>query len=273
MSWLRAKTLGDPAVRALRLGMLGQPDIAPLAAFLERIRRVRGLSHGVPFFDPLDGGVGARYLVVHESPGPQAAKSGFISRDNPDESAKNTLLLHGEAALDRHLVAICNIVPWYIGDGERIRPATSSDIAAGLPYLLELVGMLPRLEAVLLSGLKAQRAARELRSRFPKLTFFDAPHPSPMYVNKRPANRGFPVERLRWVSALLNGGEPPLNSPNVAESVAREIPQRPRASAPAGSTSMYASKRILRARASIRMRQPSASRLPRLQRIRAHSAR
>jgi hypothetical protein len=73
------------------------------------IRRESGFD--VPDFDPLDGGVNAACLFVLEAPGSRAVGSGFVSRDNPDETAKNWMLLNHAAKMDRRRVAVWNIVP------------------------------------------------------------------------------------------------------------------------------------------------------------------
>ena len=102
-------------------------------------------------------------------PGPKARGSGFISRNNPDESAKNFFLACQAAGLPREETVVWNIVPWYIGDGEKIRPATREDIQAGLPYLKRLLQLLPRLEAVVLVGGKAQQIEPWLARERPDL--------------------------------------------------------------------------------------------------------
>jgi len=50
--------------------------------------------------------------------------SGFISRDNPDPSARNFRALLAGAGIPREKTVLWNIVPWYIGSGVKIRPAT-----------------------------------------------------------------------------------------------------------------------------------------------------
>jgi hypothetical protein len=62
-----------------------------------------GPDHAIPYFDPLDGGVGASVLFLLEAPGPRAVASGFISRDNPDETAKNFHEFNAAAGLARRL--------------------------------------------------------------------------------------------------------------------------------------------------------------------------
>lgn len=197
------KSLGNPRHRAERLALLQEPHIRELTAFVERIRVERTCGDAVPYFDPADGGSPAECLYVLEAPGPKAVKSGFISRNNPDETAKNWLTLNAEAGVDRKRTVICNIVPWYIGSNGKIRAAGSADISAGWPYLLELVDMLPRLRVVVLVGGKAQQIGSRLRSARPSLRQMSCPHPSPMFVNRKPENRGILLSSLRDVATTL----------------------------------------------------------------------
>ena len=198
------KSLGDSKHRAQRLARLHEPHVAKLTAFVDSIRRERGCGDAVPYFDPADGGVEAECLFVLEAPGPNAVRSGFISRNNPDESAKNWLELNALAGVPRSRTVICNIVPWYVGLGGRIRAADSTDIEAGWPYLLQLLDMLPRLRVVVLVGGKAQRVAPRLRATRPELRLLTCPHPSPMFVNRKPQNREVLLAALREVAAALD---------------------------------------------------------------------
>lgn len=111
------KSLGDAQLRAARLSMLNDSHVLPLTAFVNRIRGAERLEHRIPYFDPLDGGIEAKVLFILEAPGPKAVASGFISRNNPDESAKNLFLLLREAGFERRDTLLWNIVPWYIGTG------------------------------------------------------------------------------------------------------------------------------------------------------------
>jgi hypothetical protein len=120
-----SKKLGRPESRSARLSRTRDSHVAPLNRLVDEIREVRGCGLAVPYFDPADGGEGAECLFVLEAPGTRAVQSGFVSRDNPDETAKNLLLLNAEAGIPRELTAIWNIVPWYIGTTERIQAATA----------------------------------------------------------------------------------------------------------------------------------------------------
>ncbi|HET6962909.1 MAG TPA: hypothetical protein VFJ27_10445, partial [Terriglobia bacterium] len=81
------KSLGDPNHRAARIARLQEPHVRPLTSFVDTIRDETGYGTAIPYFDPADGGVRALCLFLLEAPGPKAVRRGFISRNNPDETA------------------------------------------------------------------------------------------------------------------------------------------------------------------------------------------
>lgn len=78
----------------------------------------------MPDFDPCDGGIDARILCLLEAPGTQAVRTTFISQDNPDPTARNMRSILAEAGVPRRWIIIWNIVPWYVGTMQKIRPVT-----------------------------------------------------------------------------------------------------------------------------------------------------
>jgi uracil-DNA glycosylase len=194
-----AKTLRDPIVQQQRLAGLEQPHIASLTAFVRALREEVGPEYSIPYFDPADGGKDAEILFLLEAPGPRAVRSKFVSRNNPDETAKNFLLLCEEAGIDRRHTVCWNVVPWYIGTGSRIRPATSQDVASGLRSLGRLLELLPRLSTIVLVGGKAARARGFVVEQRPQVSVVEMPHPSPMFINRSPGNR----DRIRAVLRQL----------------------------------------------------------------------
>jgi hypothetical protein len=164
-----------------------------------------GLSREIPYFDPLDGGINAKCLFLFEAPGPRAVYSNFISRNNPDESAKNFFELNQQAGLLRELTISWNIVPWYIGSGTKIRPANSNDIDEGKKYLVSLISLLQNLQIIVLGGKKAQKAEALITTTYPKLTIVKMPHLSPLFVNNAPENKFKILRILEAVQALLSG--------------------------------------------------------------------
>lgn len=156
----------------------------------------------MPWFDPHEAGVEARILLLLEAPGRRAVGSGFVSPDNDDQTAQNMWTLLREAGIDRRReVVTWNIVPWYIGDGQRIRPATRADLDQARPALRELLSLLPDLRVVVLLG---RKAARGWTRAGLDLDSVEAPHPSPLALNTRPAARD--AVRAALVRARLLAG-------------------------------------------------------------------
>lgn len=193
------KSLADSAAVKVRRAALTEPHVAPLTAFVTRLRAQAPKADGVPDFDPLDGGVQAECLFLLEAPGGRAVGSGFVSRNNPDETAKNFFQLNQEAGLPRERTVTWNVVPWYVGSGSKIRAATRSDIKASEPYLRELLRLLPELRVVVLVGRKAQRAKPVFERLVPQCAVFQCPHPSPLSLNGRPHQR---LKILRCLQAV-----------------------------------------------------------------------
>ncbi|MGB9382157.1 MAG: hypothetical protein WCB16_16155, partial [Candidatus Binatus sp.] len=104
--------------------------VAPLKRFVLRLRRRH--PDAVPVFDPFDGGIYARVLFVFERPGPKALASGFISRENPDQTARNFGALLNAAKISRSDTVLWIILPWY---DLRTAKISASDLALGAGYL------------------------------------------------------------------------------------------------------------------------------------------
>jgi hypothetical protein len=200
------KSLASAEERRVRLALLDAPHVAPLTRFVVDLRAQMGPQYSIPNFDPLDGGINADCLFLLEAPGPNAITSGFISRNNPDETAKNFFLLNQEASIVRTRTVSWNVVPWYVGSGTRIRAANPSDIRLALPALTKLLQLLTRLRIVALIGRKAATAREAVTSLCPVARIFTLPHPSPMFVNRSPHNRERILVALREVAAALNSG-------------------------------------------------------------------
>ena len=139
--------------------------------------------------------------------------SGFISRNNPDQTAVNMCNFLSEVNICRKDTLIWNIVPWYIGDDEKIhgkktRRPKSNEIKDGLEHLMKLLKLfrLPGLKAIVLLGEKAQKVKLQLKQKLPKLNLFSCPHPSPQSVGtkeKSKKNWKLVKEKLQHVSNFL----------------------------------------------------------------------
>jgi uracil-DNA glycosylase family 4 len=195
----RPYALSVDAERMRRVGLLSHDHMRELERLVQRIR----INHkDVASFDPCDGGVNARVLLILEAPGRKAVQSGFISRNNPDQTAKNFCELLEEAELSRKDTIIWNIVPWYVGDGKNIRPVKPKDVKEAEPFLHELLALVPNLKAVGLVGRKAQTAAKMLGDKLPG-EIVCVPHPSPIAMQTRPHQRAMLLEGLKIIARSL----------------------------------------------------------------------
>ena len=185
-----AKTLRDPAVLASRLEEVNAPHVFALNALVREMRKMKGTNYSIPYFDPHDGGIEGEVLFLLEAPGPRAKCTNVVSRDNPDETAKNILEINHLAGLERRRTVQWNIVPWFIGnsDGkkERIRAARAQDIKDGLEQLGSVLALLPKLKIAVLVGNKAAEAAEFIVATKPTVSIRKMPHPSPVFVNRSP---------------------------------------------------------------------------------------
>lgn len=195
------KSLIGPQQVQLRRAALAQDHMAPLCAFAERLRAIT--HSGVPDFDPLDGGINAQCLFLLEAPGSRAIGSGFISRDNPDETAKNFWCLNREAGLARERTVTWNAVPWYLGTDTRIRAPVRADHTAAEEHVRELLSLLPELRVVVLVGRAAQRCSAVVRNAAPNVAVLSCPHPSPLSLNGRPERRDQMLRCLSSVAEML----------------------------------------------------------------------
>jgi uracil-DNA glycosylase len=200
---ITAKVLRSAEECERRLGRLQLPHVAPLTDFVQRLREEKGPAFAIPYFDPEDGGVKAEVLFLLEAPGPRAVRAGFVSRDNPDETAKNFLQLNEEAGIDRQRTACWNVVPWYIGTDTKIRAATPRDVVEAAAALNKLLGLLPELRVVAFVGRHAARAQPRVQAQRADVATVTMPHPSPVFVNRRPGNRDLLLTVLRDLASML----------------------------------------------------------------------
>lgn len=171
--------------------LLDERHVAPLTALVRQLRSEHG-PDSVPWFDPTEAGVHARILLLFENPGRRADAvhgSGFISADNDDRSAENMWRIFREAGIDRSREVVnWNIVPWYLGDAQKIGSVRTSDIDEARPALDRLLALLPDLRVVILCGRKAQQGWDRAGLGVDVLVL-RVPHPSGRWLNAHPEDR------------------------------------------------------------------------------------
>lgn len=200
--------LADLAERQRRAKLLEQPHIKPLMEYLQAIQTQMGADYAMPYFDPCDGGIAARVLFLLEAPGPKAVGSNFISRNNPDQTAKNMNELLREAKIQRESTLLWNVVPWYVGEQGRIRPVNKQDLQQALPFLQQLLQLLPNLAVIVLVGRKAQTAYSKIQKLVPAIALYQCYHPSPRVFNVWPEKRRSVLHVFEEVASKLQEHKP-----------------------------------------------------------------
>lgn len=201
-----AGLLSDPLHLAARHAMLpGASHVAPIRALAERIREATGRP--VPEPDPLDGGVGARMLLLLETPGPRVREDAIVSRDKPGGTGANLRRFLDGAGIARGDTLIWNVVPWIIhAPGARNRAPTTAERRAGLDWVPPLLDLLPRLRVVVLSGRHAAAAEPAVRAARPGAAVLTMPHPSPTIVCTSPAIGARIAAALGEAAVVLRAG-------------------------------------------------------------------
>ena len=154
--------------------------MAPLTTYVRKLQKLKS-SIEVPYFDPLDGGGKATTLFLFEKPGRMTSEdgsgkrpgSGFISRNNDDLTAEYTFTFMQEAGIPREKTIIWNVVPWWNGK----RKVAARELSDGCDHLMELIGLLRNLKAMVFVGRQAARAAKIVPAH---LKCEESAHPSPI---------------------------------------------------------------------------------------------
>lgn len=160
---------------------LDEPHVRPLMDFIATIR-ARGLA--VPNVDPADGGVRARALFLLETPGPRAVGTFYVSRDNPDPSARNMKFVLGYVGFARSEGLLWNVVPQCLSDRETNRNATAAQIREAAPDTQAFIDALPSLSVIVFCGRSAQRARKHLHFR-QEVVVLETFHPGAQAYNHR----------------------------------------------------------------------------------------
>lgn len=158
---------------------LSDDHIAPLIRLIE-VWRSEG--NDVPYPDPLDGGIDAKVLFLLESPGPKAIKMGFISRDNPDQTAQNIGQALSDAGITRFDSVLWNVVPFHVATAAKNKNASQSQVKSSAYYTQQFIDLLPELQAVVFCGDTALTAMKFLDIR---CRVFATYHPSAKVFNRK----------------------------------------------------------------------------------------
>lgn len=104
----------------------------------------------IPIVDNKDGGINAECLLLLQCPGQGAIKSGEISRDNYDQTAKYFSKKMKTYKISRENTVILNAIPW------AETKFNALNMEKGAKYLYEFLMILRKLKVVVLVGHVAQ---------------------------------------------------------------------------------------------------------------------
>ena len=199
MTYRGPDTLWHEHRREERLAALDSAHMQPLNAFREHVQL--NSDRDMPNFDPYDGGISARLLILLETPGPSPVERGqrFVSIDNPTGTAKNLRKALTGAGISRRDIVLWNTVPW-------VRATRSSIVASerhdGIEQLHGLLPLLPDLKVAVLAGSVAGAARGLLETAGIEVIL--SPHPSPTLINTSPALRDRLHAAFETAAAILN---------------------------------------------------------------------
>ena len=178
----------DTALTSSKTQRVRDPHVAPLNRLVESWRSADA-GRFVPWFDPDDGGVNARVLVLLERPAPStvaAGSKGFSSEDNASASSRAFRAARMAAGVDRGDILRWNIVPWVSTDS--LSPLRIPEIDDARDALHVLLCALPRLRGIVALGSAALAGSMRyltLHDGPVVLPVFAAPHPSPANAARR----------------------------------------------------------------------------------------
>lgn len=196
------RALASTFARRRRKRFIRDPHIAPISYLIDTIAEAEN-SPGLPYNDPLFGGVNAEMLFVLKSPqadaDPALFGTRFLSVDNNDEGAEN--MFHALAAnhIDRSRCLAWNICPFPTSGNT----PSDSEISRAAPYTRQLIAMLPNLKVVVLLGGPARQGwSQALLGGRRDVTVIRGASPSPPGIH-RATNRASFERAIRDASELL----------------------------------------------------------------------
>jgi uracil-DNA glycosylase len=145
----------------------------------------------IPYFDPAAARLGTQVLMLFQDPSEVAETgSGFISRHNNDQTARNAYLAADAAGLSYDICLHWNVIPWWVDNPAKPRRTLSAEAVRARPYLKAVLELLePAPSVIIVSGGAARHAWKALTraGNLPQLhgaRVLHCPHPSPLSYPK-----------------------------------------------------------------------------------------
>ena len=159
------RRMRDSKFRQQQEDGLRAPHVAPINALVDDLIDPAGRGW-VPYVAPVYGGVNALVLCIQRDPGPMTNSryggSGFLCPENDDATAERFATLLDDAGIAVSAILAWNAYPWYIN-----RMPRAAELEAGVEPLRRLLGLLLRLQVVMLHGGSARDGWRRLIRRHP----------------------------------------------------------------------------------------------------------
>ncbi len=205
----------SPDVGAPRRGRTDDRDTGKMNRWVDGLRST--LGEQIPYFDPAAATRGARVLLLFQDPSQEAEEgSGFISRHNNDQTARNAYLATEDAGLAYDVSLHWNVVPWWIANPRKPRRTAATEALRARPFLVQLFELLdPSPDVVVVSGRQAQAAWRRLAgdgvpTALRQATVLTCPHPGPLAYPRRDMDTGrlnseLIVETFRRAARIIAG--------------------------------------------------------------------
>ena len=153
------KRMRDLQFRQQQIDGLRAPHVAPINALVDELIHPSGRGW-VPYVAPVYGGVDACAVPLArpwpEDPSP-VRRQRFLCPENDDATAERFAIELDDAGIPVSAILGWNAYPWYINRSPR-----AAELEAGVEPLRRLLGLLPRLQVVMLHGVSARDGWRRL---------------------------------------------------------------------------------------------------------------
>jgi hypothetical protein len=158
----------------------------------------------MPYFEPLDGGIEARVLILLESPTRSDPYPRFASRDNRSPTQVNLKQCVDQSALPRKDSVLWNAYPWLPDEFSAHRALPIASTTKGMQALPGVLKMLPNLEVPVLTGSLARHASSVIRRYISCIAIIETFYPIPKSLNADKSRRDHIIDALKSAKLLLD---------------------------------------------------------------------
>lgn len=162
------------------------------------------LSKSMPYFDPLDGGIEARVLILLESPTRSGPYPRFASRDNRSPTQVNLKQCLEQSGLPRKDSVLWNAYPWLPDEFDAHRTFPIASITRGMLALPSVLKMLPNIEVAVLAGSLAWQASSVIYRYISCIKIIETFNPSPKSLSVDQSRRDHIIAALKRAKLLLD---------------------------------------------------------------------